>query len=181
MYTKYNTVKIRLLTILLIVSIIGLVTGCGNTGGAKAKGAGSSSSAVADVLEQKMKAADETSESVAAQPADITEAGSDTQISEQRQSGLNDSAPAPDADEEPKILSTVEGVDIDLTALSSTMIYSEVYNMMYIPEEYVGKTIRMGGAFSAFHDDTTGKDYFACIIQDAAACCAQGIEFSTTD
>ncbi|MBR5360245.1 MAG: hypothetical protein IK123_05075, partial [Lachnospiraceae bacterium] len=69
------------------------------------------------------------------------------------------------------------GVDVDLTVLSSTMVYSEVYNMMYLPEEYIGKTIKMRGMFSYYHDDATGKDYYACIIQDATACCAQGIEF----
>lgn len=29
--------------------------------------------------------------------------------------------------------SAAGGIDIDLTALSSTMVYSEVYNMMYAP------------------------------------------------
>lgn len=70
-----------------------------------------------------------------------------------------------------------EGIDVDLTRLSSTMVYSEVYNMMYLPNEYLGKTVRMRGAFSVFQDSTTGNIYYTCIIQDATACCAQGIEF----
>ncbi len=89
----------------------------------------------------------------------------------------NANAPVPEVSEDTPVLSTTEGVDIDLTILSSTLVYSEVYNMMALPEEYIGKTIRMEGLFSYYHDDTTGKDYFACIIQDATACCAQGIEF----
>lgn len=72
-------------------------------------------------------------------------------------------------------------IDVDLTALSSTMVYSEVYNMMSMPDDYIGKTVKMSGIFTAIHDDTTGKDYYACIIQDATACCAQGIEFILTD
>lgn len=32
-----------------------------------------------------------------------------------------------------------------------------------------------------FYDKPTGNYYFACIIQDATACCAQGIEFVLTD
>ncbi len=68
-------------------------------------------------------------------------------------------------------------VDVDLTSLSSTFVYSEVYNMMTNPDDYMGKKICMEGAFSHYHDDTTGKDYYACIIQDATACCSQGIEF----
>lgn len=34
---------------------------------------------------------------------------------------------------------------------------------------------------NVYHDDTTDNYYFTCIIQDATACCAQGIEFVLTD
>ena len=64
-----------------------------------------------------------------------------------------------------------------MTQLSSTMVYSEVYNMMMTPEDFIGKTVRMEGFFAMQHDDATGNDYYACIIQDATACCSQGIEF----
>ena len=73
------------------------------------------------------------------------------------------------------------GVDVDLTALSSTMVYSEVYNMMTSPEDYIGKTVKMRGTYAVYHDEQTDKYYFACIIKDATACCAQGIEFELTD
>lgn len=72
-------------------------------------------------------------------------------------------------------------VDIDLTTLSKTMVYSEVYNIMVSPDEYVGKTMRMSGFYNEWLDETTGNRYFYCIIQDATACCAQGIEFILTD
>ena len=72
-------------------------------------------------------------------------------------------------------------VDIDLTKLSKTMVYSEVYNIMLKPEDYVGKTMRMGGEYYIFTDEVTGNRYFYCVIQDATACCAQGIEFILTD
>lgn len=36
-------------------------------------------------------------------------------------------------------------LDVDLTTLSSTMVYSEVYNMMYEPDRYLGKRIKMNG------------------------------------
>ncbi len=72
-------------------------------------------------------------------------------------------------------------IDIDLTSLSSTMVYSEVYNMMISPEDYIGKIVKMNGTYEAYHDDATGKDYFSCIISDATACCSQGIEFIPSD
>ena len=74
-------------------------------------------------------------------------------------------------------LSEEVGIDVDLTSLSSTMVYSEVYNMMTIPEDYIGKVIKMEGAYSYYSDTSSGLEYHACIIQDATACCAQGVEF----
>lgn len=73
------------------------------------------------------------------------------------------------------------GVDVDLTALSSTMVYSEVYAMMATPEEYIGKTVKMTGTMDAFEDPDTGTVYYACVIQDATACCAEGMEFLLAD
>ena len=68
-----------------------------------------------------------------------------------------------------------EDIDVDLTRLSSTMVYSEVYNMMYTPNDYIGKVVKMDGAFVIYEGE--GQNYYACQIADAAACCAQGIEF----
>jgi len=67
--------------------------------------------------------------------------------------------------------------DIDLTTLSSTMVYSQVADMMYTPEKYIGKVVKAKGQFSVYHDNAQDKDYFAVLIKDAAACCSQGIEF----
>ncbi|MCR4694487.1 MAG: hypothetical protein K5773_04085 [Pseudobutyrivibrio sp.] len=86
----------------------------------------------------------------------------------------SDTNPSPDTN---PALSNDPGIDLDLTMLSSTMVYSEVYNMMAAPDDYIGKTIKMNGAFAYYHDEDTGNDYFACIISDATACCSQGIEF----
>lgn len=66
---------------------------------------------------------------------------------------------------------------VDLTQLSSTMVFAEVYNMMVIPQDYVGKTIKMQGQFAVYEDEATGNRYFAVIIADATACCEQGLEF----
>ncbi len=99
-----------------------------------------------------------------------------------RKSGLTEDAPLPEEQANADaVLSRTEGIDVDLTSLSSTMVYSEVFNMMYEPEDYIGKTIRMEGIFSAYHDKNTGNDYYSCIIQDATACRAQGMEFVLAD
>ncbi len=72
-------------------------------------------------------------------------------------------------------------MDVDLTQLSSIMVYAEVYNMMSAPEEYIGKNVKMSGAFAIYQDEDTKKLYFACIIADATACCSQGLEFVLED
>jgi len=75
---------------------------------------------------------------------------------------------------------SADGIDVDLTKLSSTMVYSEVYNMMYTPNDYIGKTVKMKGQFAYYEDPETKAQYFACIIADATACCSQGLEFILT-
>ena len=68
-------------------------------------------------------------------------------------------------------------VDLDLTQISGTVVYSQVYDMMMNPNSYLGQKIKMKGNFSYFQDPETKQEYFATIIADATACCAQGIEF----
>ncbi len=71
-------------------------------------------------------------------------------------------------------------VDVDLTELSSTMVYAEVYNMVFEPADYVGKTIKMEGMYTRY-EDTEGNAWNSCLIMDATACCSQGLEFELTD
>lgn len=66
-------------------------------------------------------------------------------------------------------------VDVDLTQMSSTMVYSEIYNMISEPQFYEGMIVKMRGGFTAF--ETRDRVYFSCLIADAMACCAQGLEF----
>ena len=69
-----------------------------------------------------------------------------------------------------------EGVDMDLTLMSGTVIYSEVYRMLTEPQEFDGKVIKITGLFSIGQNEQRQR-IFGCVIPDATACCAQGIEF----
>lgn len=69
------------------------------------------------------------------------------------------------------------GVDVDLAAMSSTMVYAEVYNMTYSPGDYIGKTIKLRGQYYASYYEQTGKYYHYIVVSDATACCQQGVEF----
>ena len=67
-----------------------------------------------------------------------------------------------------------------MTTMSSTMVYSEVFNMVTTPENYIGKTVKMRGTYMYYYDEKPDHYYFFCLISDAMACCSQGIEFSLT-
>ena len=121
------------------------------------------------------------------------DAGNDTPSSDVEVSAPTESIPTPKEQETPDEQQTPEepeqtqtsadGVDVDLTVLSSTMVYSEVYNMLYNdPAHYFGKTVKAKGTFSIYQLVTDGvlqpdPVSYACIISDAAACCAEGMEF----
>ena len=119
------------------------------------------------------------------------DAGNDTLSSNEEASASAESIPTPkeqetsEESEQPQASSN--GVDVDLTVLSSTMVYSEVYNMLYNdPAHYLGKTVKAKGTFSIYQLVTDGvlqpdPVSYACIISDAAACCAEGMEFVLKD
>lgn len=68
-------------------------------------------------------------------------------------------------------------VELDLSVLSGTVVYAQVYDMAMEPEVYAGHTVRVKGNFNYYRDEEIGQEYFAAVIADATACCAQGIEF----
>ena len=73
------------------------------------------------------------------------------------------------------------GVDYDLTQMNGDMVYATVYQMMADPSTYEGKTFRMEGLYTPIIVEDTGKIYHYCLIQDALACCAQGMEIVLGD
>ena len=86
-------------------------------------------------------------------------------------------AESTEAEAEEETLASDPSVDVDLTTLSSTMVYSEVFNMMMEPMAYEGQTIKMDGNCAIYTDEETGNTYYTCVVQDATQCCSQGLEF----
>ena len=68
-------------------------------------------------------------------------------------------------------------IDIDLTTMNATMVYSEVYNMLVNPNQYVNKVVKASGSFVVESGDVPNVVYPAVLIRDATACCANGLEF----
>ncbi len=70
--------------------------------------------------------------------------------------------------------------DYDFTQMSSTVVYSQITDMTMVPEEYVGKTIKMEGRFEIYGDPNAEDPYLGCIVNDATACCSVGLRFVLT-
>ena len=161
---------IRYILIIIMMAIVVSFTGCGNVSGASNR-IHVDSSGVNDVMQQKMAKEDKKSQT----STDInneTEAESETDANNQVTTELSENADYTNKEVD------LKNIDLDLTTYSSTMVYTEVYNMMLQPKEYKGKTVKIKGLFATYCEESTGVNYFACIVQDATACCSQGIEFS---
>ncbi len=68
-------------------------------------------------------------------------------------------------------------IDLDMSGMSGTVVYAQIYNLLSDPAPWLGKIIRIAGYYSFYDDQEQGIVYHACVIPDATACCAQGIEF----
>ena len=139
-----------------------LITGCSNKKGTDGKGINNTNS-VDKVIDNQIANEDGKTDTMESEKAlSNVESNKDT---EDTISGEED------------VRNTDGTVDYDLTQMSSDMVYATVYQMMVMPEEYEGKTFRIDGNFYATYYEATKKYYFYCVIQDATACCAQGMEF----
>ena len=66
--------------------------------------------------------------------------------------------------------------DIDISRMSGTMVYGQVYQMVMYPSKYLGKHIKMKGIFSSYYEEMERR-FYGCVIADALACCSQGLAF----
>lgn len=66
---------------------------------------------------------------------------------------------------------------VDLTVFSDIMVYSQIYNIITNPTDYLGKIIKLTGNFAFFEDSANGNQYFACLVNDETGCCSLGFEF----
>jgi len=72
-------------------------------------------------------------------------------------------------------------VDVDLTILSETIISAELMHIILNSDDYIGKTIKVGGTYANIFHEATGMHYHYVITKQGDACCQEGIEFILTD
>ncbi len=149
--------KKRLIVTALLILVL-VLSGCGSSTKSRAD---QQNNKVEDVLKENMDKSDKKKSQSADAQTQETEKESEKEASEEAK---------PDP-----------SVDIDLTVLNKTLVFSEVSNMMLEPEKYIGTSVKMRGVCGTYHDANTGKYYFTCVIKDAKACCRRGIEFVLTD
>ncbi len=77
--------------------------------------------------------------------------------------------------------SSSSAYDIDLVGLSSTMLVSQINDMVFDADKYVDKTVRITGNFYIYVDELTGNKYYSCLLPDPTGCCLQGFEFQLKD
>ena len=70
-----------------------------------------------------------------------------------------------------------KSIDIDLTIMSSTMVYAEIFNIIRNPNAYKGKVIKMSGPYDvSYYEKDKSYNHFV-IIEDETACCREGLQF----
>ena len=151
---------------MVLLLCILLITGCSNKKGTNGKGVNNTNQ-IEKVIDNQIANEDGKTETTESEKA-----SSDVESNKDIEDTISGAENVRDTD---------ETVDYDLTQMSSDMVYATVYQMMVTPEEYEGKTFRIDGNFYATYYEATKKYYFYCIIQDATACCAQGMEFVWED
>ena len=157
------------ISLLIVACILALtLSACGGAGGEGGAG-GTEESSKTSVKKEAVATSAQASDAVvtAADTADGTAADS-----------VASTAPAtsdePEGEGRTAALAA-DDVEIDMTKMNATMVYTQVSDMMTSPDDYLGKTVRMSGQFAVYEGDM--RNYYACVIADATACCAQGIEF----
>lgn len=168
--------KNRFIKFFIIFIIFVAIAGCGKKRQNKNQ-MFSTTKSVKDTIEEEMKKEQEKKENVENEKA----LKNDFQATEEDVKEINE-----DKNEENKKAENVGGenqkdIDYDLTKMNSDMIYATVFMVVQDPESYAGKTFKIYGNSYTF-PTTEGKSMtHYCLIKDALACCAQGLEFISSN
>ncbi len=80
---------------------------------------------------------------------------------------------------------TAVAVDLDFTRMNPTMQMAYVYRLAANPKEFEGKALRISGTYLTRVDESDGKRYFGCSMDNpgGCSCCSTGfvLEFVPSD
>lgn len=89
--------------------------------------------------------------------------------------------------EQPEVQQTIqlpkgdETVDYDLTVMSETMVYAQIYDVLINPTNYDGITFKIHGEYEYYTIPDSDEIIYFIVINDALGCCPQGLEIRFTD
>jgi hypothetical protein len=158
---------------MVILSLLILLTGCtARENGSKYE---SNNNSIDNVLNEQISSA----ESEDVNETKSSEILNDTVADDVQTDNLQETKEQEMLDQEE--MQSEENIDYDLTSMGSDLVYATVYQLMVNPNDYIGKTFRIKGNYYASYYEETKQYYHCCIIQDATACCSQGLEFVWDD
>ena len=67
-------------------------------------------------------------------------------------------------------------IDIDVTNFSITILYPLVENMLFYPDDYMGKIVKIKGDFKYWEDEASKENVYMLVVSDEAQCCSAEIE-----
>lgn len=94
-------------------------------------------------------------------------------------SPVEQEAAAPAAPDGPSPVPLQDPPHMDLSDMSYTMAYAQVYSMVMAPKRHAGETMRIQGSYYGFQTED-GEDVHLILIIDDAGCCEVGMEFQMT-
>ena len=179
---KYSRRKLSL--ILALGFVLGL-TSCGSDSSqSKLSGSNNIQKTIDDQIakeNESVKADASNTESDELQEPTTEEQTSEEKADESTEAAKEAKVEAPENDATATNAKADPNVDIDMTVMNSDMVYATVYQMMSTPEQYVGMRVKVAGTYYAGQDEESKIYYHFVLINDALACCQQGLEFIWDD
>ena len=168
--------KNRFIKFFIIFIIFVAIAGCGKKRQNKNQ-MFSTTKSVKDTIEEEMKKEQEKKENAENEKALKNDfPATEEDVKEINENKNEENKEAENVGEENK-----KDIDYDLTEMNSDMIYATVFMVVQDPESYAGKTFKIYGNTYTF-PTTEGKSMtHYCLIKDALACCAQGLEFISSN
>ncbi|MFI3227647.1 MAG: hypothetical protein R3Y09_09575 [Clostridia bacterium] len=80
-----------------------------------------------------------------------------------------------------EVLDADETVDYDLTAMSETMVFAQVYDVIMNPTNYDDTTFKIHGEYEYYTVPNSDEIIYFIVINDATGCCPQGLEIRFTE
>ena len=168
--------KNRFIKFFIIFIIFVAIAGCGKKRQNKNQ-MFSTTKSVKDTIEEEMKKEQEKKENAENEKA----LKNDFQATEEDVKEINENKNEENKEAENVGEENTKDIDYDLTEMNSDMIYATVFMVVQDPESYAGKTFKIYGNTYTF-PTTEGKSMtHYCLIKDALACCAQGLEFISSN